>query len=316
MSRAVATPLLVLVGLFWLTIGLLVAALVGDGLLAGVAPDDPQRGPLLIAAILLGGAVALIGASATVWMLARRASASAAPVWPGGVRPNSLRVDAVQPYRSAMGGRTSPVPPTPNRLLGSPGAMRASSPTASPPPPPTAWVGARPPVGTAARAPSTQRATGPRSQAPMPRARAPIPGATTVGPQAPAPPTDDRFVTAPARAVPVASAIALFAGIVFSVEVATSDSLSTSGLILPIALLLVAGAAAPRDPLAGSGNSALRLALIAALPFTLAAALAVANGQIDVGTAAVEVVVSLVCAWLVAALGAAAGRRRSGVRRG
>ena len=103
----------------------------------------------------------------------------------------------------------------------------------------------------------------------MPRARAPIPGATTVGPQAPAPPTDDRFVTAPARAVPVASAIALFAGIVFSVEVATSDSLSTSGLILPIALLLVAGVAAPRDPLARSGNSALRLALIAALPFTL-----------------------------------------------
>jgi hypothetical protein len=93
MSRPAPLPVLLLLAIFWLIAGVVVAGLAAGALGAG--------------ALVLGFAVWILGPAATNWLLQRRA---APPPQPGGIAPNTLRNDAVAGRRSNRLGPATPVP--------------------------------------------------------------------------------------------------------------------------------------------------------------------------------------------------------------
>ncbi len=111
----------------WLFVGFVLMAVVGAYLQQGLAPDDPERLGLGEAAFAFGMAVGLVGFTASVGLLRRRAAARGAgagspPQTPAGripggviVQPNTLRADA--PPRTDLSRRLSSSPPSANVSL-------------------------------------------------------------------------------------------------------------------------------------------------------------------------------------------------------
>jgi hypothetical protein len=308
MPRSVAPALLILTVFAWLTAGLLVAALATGVLIAGLPDGDPRGTTLILASVLLGGAVAVVGATATYGLLRRRSERAGTSLpWttPRGtsmssaVAPNTLRGDATRRPPGMPGRAASPAPPAPRPgMAPAPGRQPSAPgrrPSVSAPPPP-------PGRGAAGGSGSGRWTSASRGAAP--RSRAPIPGAQTVpssaaGKPTASQPTAGQWEAAPGRALPVAEALALIAGVLL---LDSANWASVSPWLLPVLLLVVSGAIASGS---GSGlfGASIREALLAALPLAVVSAVAVAGGTGDLESALVRVVLLFIGAWVAVNVG-------------
>lgn len=320
----------------WLVAGLATAALTAGILTAGLVGGDPKTAAIGPAALLLGVAVALVGASLTLRGRGAHPPRDTPARSPGRIAPNTLRGDATVRARNHLRGPVSPVPPLVARRPGesgpgawTPGAWTpgAWTPASGPSAPPSAggpalWSTARPaapwtPPGPAVLPGGTTWALPARDPRRAAGRSTPIPGAHPVraGSSGHAA-RDAREAASPAPGLAIPAVAALAAGLLFLYWLGSAEA----GLWVAVAgLLLAAGARAPRPgPGQTRGASAvLRLALVAAAPFTLAWLAGALSGRPGTGSGPSSMVfVALVFAgaYAVVGLGTVIGRLGAGAR--
>jgi hypothetical protein len=247
MPRTVSAPILVFAGLAWLVVGLLVSGLVGSALQTAMPADDPRRETLSVAALLLGGAVTVIGFTVTIGIARGRTTRATLR---GTVAPNTLRGDAIRQPRAAFGRMPMPVAPLTSKTA-RPGATRTWAPGR--PPPPAASSAVAPAASSsfvpAASGTRPNEASGPWAWTPRGQAsgvlpKAPIPGAQTVGPARPTAGWGGAAATRRSRMVaPVILAFGV--GALLAYEQGTRGAIDAGGWIVFAVLLLAAGAALP-----------------------------------------------------------------------